>query len=210
MLFFCRHRSLSDQGLSCSVKKDQSEDKHFSSDDVRISTVNYSRSQSMPSLVESKVVFAEADSCYNPDHIDPVEKKVHIFTAMVRNQRRTRHEEKIILRLNRLDKLLSAEIQALDTELADSRIRSLNKLSDPLMTKRLYCPQSDISFPVRNKRNFNSPAMLGGKPPLSSTQAYQDYGFPFTSGSKRKTKNKHEETMGQDRLDGTKRSSQQE
>lgn len=159
MLFFCRHRTLSDQGLSCSVKKDQSADKHFSSDDVRISIVNFSRSQSMPSLVESKVVFAEADSCYNPDHINPVEKKVHISSAMVSNQRRTRYPKKIFDRcdeLKRMNKLLCAEIQAIETKLVESRTRS------------------------------------------------------FKSGSKRKTKNKHEETMGQDRLDGTKRSSKQE
>lgn len=171
MLFFCRHRTLSDQGLSCSVKKDHSEDKNLSSDDVRISTVNYSRSQSMPSLVESKVVFAEADSCYNPDHINPVEKKVHISSAMVSNQRRTRNEKKI---LNRIE-LLSAETQAIQTH--------LRYFSDPLIIK------PEIFVPVRNRRNFNSPAMLGEKHPLSSTQAYQDYGFPFKSGNKRKTKN---------------------
>lgn len=176
MLFFCRHRTLSDQGLSCSVKKDQSEDKHFSSDDVRISTVNYSRSQSMPSLVESKVVFAEADSCYNPDLINLVEKKVHISSAIA---------DRIDDRLNTL---LRAKTQSIHTKLVESR----KIYSNPLMIKSLYRPQCDISFPVRNKGNFNSPAMLREKPPLSSTQVYQDYGFPFKSSNKRKTTNKHD------------------
>lgn len=188
-MFFCRHRTLSDQGLSCSVKKDQSEDKHFSSDDVRISTVNYSRSQSMPSLVESKVVFAEADSCYNPDHINLVEKKVHISSAMVINQRITQFEKTIADRIDdRLNTLLRAKTQSIHTKLVESR----KIYSNPLMIKSLYRPQCDISFPVRNKGNFNSPAMLREKPPLSSTQVYQDYGFPFKSSNKRKTTNKHD------------------